>query len=281
MTIQQLEYILALAKYRHFAKAADACQVTQPTLSSMIQKLEEELGCKLFDRRQPITPTPTGVAVIRQAKEVLYQAHKVKETVWEEQHSLKGTFIIGVLPTIAPYLLPRFFPQLLNEYTDMDVRVIELKTNMIKRALEEQTIDAAILARVDGLDDLSLTTLYYEQFYAYVSENDPLFSHKVVKTTDLTNGFLWLLDEGHCFRDQLVKFCQLPAASRSKKAYTLASSRSLPSISSRTSNGVSSDLLLCRFLHGRSSSLPVKILYVSRCLRSLSSAYSSVSPREC
>ena len=147
MTIQQLEYILALAKYRHFAKAADACQVTQPTLSSMIQKLEDELGCKLFDRRQPITPTPTGVAVIRQAKEVLYQAHKVKETVWEELHSLKGTFIIGVLPTIAPYLLPRFFPQLLNEYTDMDVRVIELKTNMIKRALEEQTIDAAILAR--------------------------------------------------------------------------------------------------------------------------------------
>lgn len=223
MTIQQLEYILALAKYRHFAKAADACQVTQPTLSSMIQKLEEELGCKLFDRRQPITPTPTGVAVIRQAKEVLYQAHKVKETVWEEQHSLKGTFIIGVLPTIAPYLLPRFFPQLLNEYTDMDVRVIELKTNMIKRALEEQTIDAAILARVDGLDGLNLTPLYYEQFYAYVSENDPLFSHKVVKTTDLTNGFLWLLDEGHCFRDQLVKFCQLPAASRSKKAYTLGS----------------------------------------------------------
>lgn len=224
MTIQQLEYFLALAKYKHFAKAAEACEVTQPTLSSMIQKLEEELGCKLFDRRrQPITPTPTGLAVIRQAKEVLYQARKVKEAVWEEQHSLKGTFTIGVLPTVAPYLLPRFFPQLLNEYTDLDLRVIELKTNMIKRALDEQIIDAAILARADGLDDLNLTTLYYEQFYAYVSENDPLFSHKVVKTTDLTNGFLWLLDEGHCFRDQLVKFCQLPAASRSKKAYQLGS----------------------------------------------------------
>lgn len=223
MTLQQLEYILALAKYRHFAKAADACKVTQPTLSSMIQKLEEELGCKLFDRRQPITPTPTGLAVIRRAEEALQSAKRVKETVWEEQHSLSGTFTVGVIPTVAPYLLPRFFPQLLGKHPEMDVRVTEMQTHVIKKALREQSIDAAILARVEGLEELEITTLYYEQFYAYVAESEQLFSHSEVKTSDLTGGFLWLLDEGHCFRNQLVKFCQLPAAVRSKKTYTLGS----------------------------------------------------------
>lgn len=224
MTLQQLEYVLALAKYQHFAKAADACDVTQPTLSSMIQKLEDELGVKLFDRRrQPIMPTASGRRVIAHAREVLAEARHLKEAVDEERQALTGTFVVGVLPTIAPYLLPRFFPQLLNEHPEMDVRIIEMKTAMMKRALADGTIDAGILARVGGLDELQLHTLFYEQFYAYVSANDPLFSHTTVKTTDLANDFLWLLDEGHCFRDQLVRFCQLPAARLSKKAYSLGS----------------------------------------------------------
>lgn len=224
MTLQQLEYVLALGKYRHFAKAADACKVTQPTLSSMIQKLEEELGVKLFDRRrQPITPTQAGKSVIDHAREVLFETRRLRDAVQEEQHSLTGTFTVGVLPTIAPYLLPRFFPQLLNEHKEMDVRIIEMKTSVMKRALADQTIDAGILAHVEGLDGLELTTLYYEQFYAYVSEDDPLFALKAIKTADLSNDFLWLLDEGHCFSDQLVKFCNLGSASRSKSAYRLGS----------------------------------------------------------
>lgn len=224
MTLQQLEYVLALDKYRHFAKAADACKVTQPTLSSMIQKLEEELGLKIFDRRrQPIAPTQAGRVVIRHAREVLQEARNLRSAVEEDRHSLAGTFTIGVLPTIAPYLLPRFLPHLLNEHQEMDVRVIEMKTSVMKKALADSAIDAAIMAKVEGLEGLQLTTLYYEQFYAYVSSNDPLFSRQVVKTTDFSNDFLWLLDEGHCFRDQLVKFCQLPAAVQSKKTYSLGS----------------------------------------------------------
>ena len=224
MTLQQLEYVMAVFRFRHFAKAAEYCGVTQPTLSSMVQKLEDELGLKIFDRKsQPIAPTPTGRLVVEQAWKVLLRARKLKETVEEEKHSLLGTFTIGILPTIAPYLIPRFFPQLMNKYPDMDVRIVEMKTEDLKRALVRGDVDAGILAQLEGLDEFDSLPLFYEQFFAYVADDDPLFSKESIKTADLTGEYLWLLDEGHCFRDQLVKFCHLKAASAAKKAYTLGS----------------------------------------------------------
>ena len=224
MTLQQLEYVMAVFRFRHFAKAAEYCGVTQPTLSSMVQKLEDELGLKIFDRKsQPIAPTPTGRLVVEQAWKVLLRARKLKETVEEEKHSLLGTFTIGILPTIAPYLIPRFFPQLMNKYPDMDVRIVEMKTEDLKRALVRGDVDAGILAQLEGLDEFDSLPLFYEQFFAYVADGDPLFSKESIKTADLTGEYLWLLDEGHCFRDQLVKFCHLKAASAAKKAYTLGS----------------------------------------------------------
>lgn len=224
MTLQQLEYVMAVFRFRHFAKAAEYCGVTQPTLSSMVQKLEDELGLKIFDRKsQPIAPTPTGRLVVEQAWKVLLRARKLKETVEEEKHSLLGTFTIGILPTIAPYLIPRFFPQLMNKYPDMDVRIVEMKTEDLKRALVRGDVDAGILAQLEGLDDFDSVPLFYEQFFAYVADGDPLFSKENIKTADLTGEYLWLLDEGHCFREQLVKFCHLKAASAAKKAYTLGS----------------------------------------------------------
>ena len=224
MTLQQLEYVMAVFRFRHFAKAAEHCGVTQPTLSSMVQKLEDELGLKIFDRKsQPIAPTPTGRLVVEQAWKVLLRARKLKETVEEEKHSLLGTFTIGILPTIAPYLIPRFFPQLMNKYPDMDVRIVEMKTEDLKRALVRGDVDAGILAQLEGLEEFDSMSLFYEQFFAYVADGDPLFSKESIKTADLTGEYLWLLDEGHCFRDQLVKFCHLKAASASKKAYTLGS----------------------------------------------------------
>ena len=224
MTLQQLEYVMAVFRFRHFAKAAEYCGVTQPTLSSMVQKLEDELGLKIFDRKsQPIAPTPTGRLVVEQAWKVLLRARKLKETVEEEKHSLLGTFTIGILPTIAPYLIPRFSPQLMNKYPDMDVRIVEMKTEDLKRALVRGDVDAGILAQLEGLDEFDSLPLFYEQFFAYVADGDPLFSKESIKTADLTGEYLWLLDEGHCFRDQLVKFCHLKAASASKKAYTLGS----------------------------------------------------------
>ena len=225
MTLQQLEYILAVDRYRHFGRAAEACNVTQPTLSAMIGKLEEELNAKLFDRnRQPICPTPVGEQVIRQAKEVLAQADSIKDIVEEEKHSLNGTFRVGILPTIAPYLLPRFFPQLMKKYPALDIRVREMKTHEIKEALLQGDIDAGILANIEGLEEYSQLHLFYEKYEGYVSREDALFAKETLRTSDVASSRdLWLLDEGHCFRDQMVRFCQMKSSQTSQLAYNLGS----------------------------------------------------------
>ena len=225
MTLQQLEYILAVERYRHFGRAAEACNVTQPTLSAMIGKLEEELNAKLFDRnRQPICPTPVGEQVLRQAKEVLAQADSIKDIVEEEKHSLNGTFRVGILPTIAPYLLPRFFPQLMKKYPTFDIRVREMKTYEIKEALLQGDIDAGILAQIEGLEEYEQTHLFYEKYEGYVSREDALFAKETLRTSDVASSRdLWLLDEGHCFRDQMVRFCQMKSSQTSQLAYNLGS----------------------------------------------------------
>ena len=224
MTLQQLEYIVAVYRYRHFGKAAEECGVTQPTLSAMIQKLENELSVKLFNRSsQQVIPTQVGRLVVEQAWKVLSRAHKIEDIVAEEKHSLSGIFKLGVLPTIAPYLLPRFFPHFVSKHPDLDLRVIEMKTEDIKKALAKGTIDAAIVVKLDDMNEYQLHTLFYEQFLAYVSRNDRLFNHKNIKLSDLDTEFLWLLDEGHCFRDQLIRFCNLKSAKASKETYSLGS----------------------------------------------------------
>ena len=210
MTLQQFEYIIAVDRFRHFSKAAEYCRVTQPTLSAMIQKLEEELNTRIFDRsQQPVSPTPVGVLLIKQAREILVQTGRMKEIVAEEKQSCEGTFRLGILPTIAPYLLPRFFQNLTRKYP--------------KLALLTGEIDAGILALLDGMDDYNVTNLYYEQFYAYVSRESRLFESKVIRTSELAHEQLWMLDEGHCFRDQMVKFCQLKSAQMSQLTYNLGS----------------------------------------------------------
>lgn len=224
MTLQQLEYLVALHHTRHFAKAAELCCVTQPTLSAMLQKLENELGVKLFERSsQQVVPTAIGEKLVAQARNVLAESRKIYDLVDEESHSLKGVFRLGILPTIAPYLLPRFFPHLCHEHPELDLRVTELKTAELKKALMQGEIDAAIMVNYEELSRFEQTPLYYEQFLAYVSREDRLFSHRSIRTTDLDQESLWLLDEGHCFRDQLVKFCNLKAAQSSKTAYSLGS----------------------------------------------------------
>ena len=224
MTLQQLEYIVAVDECRHFARAAEQCRVTQPTLSAMIQKLEDELGVRVFDRNcQPIAPTAVGEIVIRQARETLRQSKAIHEMVLEEKASMGGVFRLGILPTIAPYLLPRFFPQLMSKYKTLDIQVAEMRTKDIKQALIEGKLDAGILAHIDGLEEFNQEPLFYEQYFAYVSKESKLFGNNVVRTSDLASEQLWLLDEGHCFRDQMLRFCQLQSAQVSQLAYRLGS----------------------------------------------------------
>ncbi len=224
MTIQQFEYILAIDRFRHFARAAEHCRVTQPTLSAMVQKLEAELGVKIFDRAaQPVMPTEIGQKIIAQAGVIMSNVAQVKDMIEEEKHSLSGTFRLGVLPTIAPYLLPRFFPKMLAQYPQLDLRVVEMKTHEILQALRRRELDAGILA--SRSEDAAMTEelLYYERFFAYVSRNEPSFKREIFRTSDVSGEELWLLDEGHCFRDQLVRFCKLEAVKRGQMAYSLGS----------------------------------------------------------
>ena len=224
MTLQQMEYIVAVYRLRHFAKAAEQCGVTQPTLSAMIQKLEQELGVKLFERSsQQVVPTAIGRLVVEQAWRVISRARKIKDIVEEERNALSGVFRIGILPTIAPYLLPRFFTRLMEEYPDIDFRVSEMKTADCKKALARGEIDVAIIVSLGEIEGMEQDSLYFEQFIAYVSEYDSLFQSKSIRSADLPGHFLWLLDEGHCFRDQLVKFCNIKSACDSKLTYSLGS----------------------------------------------------------
>ena len=222
MNIQQLEYIIAVDKFRHFAKAAEHCNVTQPTLSMMIQKLEDELGAKIFDR-QPVQPTVAGKKVIEQAKVVLFQASKIKDIVVEEEENIEGEFRLAVLPTIAPYLLPRFLQKIKQKYPTLDLRIYEMKTSPTLKALADGEIDAAIIANKPTYPMLKGEVLYYEQFYVYTSVNEPAFKKDVIRSADISDERLWLLDEGHCFRDQMMRFCQMEKVRLNQASYRLGS----------------------------------------------------------
>ena len=224
MNLQQLEYVLAVDELRHFAKAAEYCNVTQPTLSAMIQKLEEELNVKIFDRTlQPVQPTPVGKKIIEQARSTLQQASLIKELVREEEHSVSGTFRIAVLPTIAPYLLPRFFPELMEAYPQLDIRMMEMKTKNCLVALQAGGLEAAIIAGEAEGKEFHSIPLYYESFYGYVSPKEPIYKKELIRSSEISGEKLWLLDEGHCFRDQLMRFFQLESARSCQIAYKLGS----------------------------------------------------------
>src|ERR1035437_666034 len=208
MTLQQLEYILALDKTRHFVRAAVICGVTQPTLSAMIQKLEDELDCKIFDRsRQPIEPTEIGKQIIGQAQVIIYQANQLKESIKTEKNSLSGVLNLAIIPTIAPYLLPRFIASFRSMYPDIQLKVSEMHTDTIIRKLNIAEIDMAILST--PLDDPHIleVPLYYEKFIAYISPKEPIYERSELSATDMPLDRLWVLEEGHCLRNQVFNFC--------------------------------------------------------------------------
>lgn len=224
MNLQQLEYILAVDTYRHFAKAAEHCRVTQPTLSMMIQRLEEEIGAKIFDRStQPVQPTRVGRQILTQARTILQQTALMRDIVKEQEGSLNGVFRLGILPTIAPYLLPRFFPQMTDRHPELEIQVWEMQTQPSLAALADGELDAAIIASQPQVPRLESEVLFYEQFFGYVSKNEPLYRRERIRTSDIDDERLWLLDEGHCFRDQLMRFCQMEKVKIRQAAYRLGS----------------------------------------------------------
>lgn len=221
MTLQQLEYLVALDKHRQFAKAAAACNVTQPTLSTMIQRLEEELGVQLFDRqRQPVEPTAIGEKVIEQARRTLGASALIEELIAESRDTLSGDFTLAVLPTIAPYLIPLVLPKWKARFKDLKLEIVELKTSQCLAALQERSIDMAIIASAPEVEGMQYRLLFYEEFLGYVSRNEKIYCSSVVRSSEVDASRLWLLDEGHCFRDQLVRYCQLSASAKRAIRYS-------------------------------------------------------------
>lgn len=211
MNIQQLEYIIAVDNYRHFSKAAEASFVTQPTLSMMIQKLEDELGVKIFDRSQlPVQPTEIGFKVINQARLALAQVNQIKEIIQEEKGIVKGMFRLAIIPTISPYLLPKLMQVHRDNKYDIRIVISELTTDQILRGLANDTIDGGILATPLNEPGITEHPIYYEQFLAYVSPQEKaLYAKTSLEESDLTAAKLWLLDEVHCFRTQILHLCNL------------------------------------------------------------------------
>ena len=210
MTITQLEYIIAVDTHRHFATAAEQCFITQPTLSMQIQKLEETLGSKIFDRsKQPVIPTEIGEEIIRQARIILNEVKKIDQLISDKQGILKGELKIGIIPTLAPYLLPLFLQPFLKKYPDVTIKVKEMTTDIIVEKLKTGRIDAGLL--VTPLQETSITEypLFYEELVAYVSKKNSAYKKTYVLPDDIDLKELWLLEEGHCFRSQIINLCEL------------------------------------------------------------------------
>ena len=210
MNLQQLEYIIAVDNYRHFSEAAAKSFVTQPTLSMMIQKLEDELGVKIFDRsKQPVVPTKAGEAVIAQARMVMQESNRMHEVVRELKGELKGELRLGIIPTVAPYLLPLFLTSFIRKYPNLKVKITELTTENIIEKLKLNLLDAGILATPLNNPLLNEQVLYYEQFVVYASKEEKLMKKKYLLPGDINPNHLWLLEEGHCLRNQILNLCEL------------------------------------------------------------------------
>lgn len=210
MTFTQLEYIVAVDNFRHFAAAADACFVTQPTLSMQVQKLETELGVKIFDRsKQPVVPTEAGIDILAQARKIIAEKNVIQEIVQQKKGILTGELRIGIIPTLAPYLLPLFVKGFSKKFPQIKLVVNEMMTDVIISRLKEGRIDVGILVTPLHENGIKEYPLFYEELLAYVSKKNDLFKKTVIQPNDIAVDKLWLMEEGHCFRSQIVNLCDL------------------------------------------------------------------------
>jgi LysR family hydrogen peroxide-inducible transcriptional activator len=209
MTIQQLEYIVAVDNYRHFAKAAEACYVTQPTLSTMIQKLEDELSVKVFDRMvQPVEPTEIGKKIIRQAHTSIYHFNLIKELVNSEKDTLSGDFKLGVIPTVASYLVPELLRLMHRSEAGINLFMQEIPTHAMIGSVLNGKIDSGLAATPLKNPNLVEIPIYYEKFYAYLSPEDEFFGEEEIDLKEIDIRHVWLLNNIHCLRGQVETLCK-------------------------------------------------------------------------
>ncbi len=208
ITLTQLEYIVAVDTYRHFGRAAEACFITQPTLSMQIKKLEEDLEIIIFDRsRHPLVPTDVGQRIIDQARIVLKQNEEINNIVKDHKNQVSGLIRIGIIPTMAPYLLPIFIGNYKKKYPNIFIKVVEQTTEDIVKLLNKDLIDVGILATPLKEEKISEKPLFYEEMLIYANPSHPIHKLKEITVRDIATPEIWLLSDGHCFRDQVINLC--------------------------------------------------------------------------
>ena len=205
MTFVQLQYIIAVDTFRHFASAAKHCFVSQPTLSMQIQKVEEELGVKIFDRsKQPVIATELGAELIEQARKIISEKNVMDEIIHRKKGLVTGELKIGIIPTLAPYLLPLFVQSFTEKYPLVRLVVNELTTDFILSQLRAGKIDMGILVTPLQEPGIKEHVLFYEELMVYVSKKNAAYKKTYMLPQDIDPNKLWLLEEGHCFRSQIV-----------------------------------------------------------------------------
>jgi LysR family transcriptional regulator, hydrogen peroxide-inducible genes activator len=238
MTLTQLRYLLAVDQYRHFGKAAQACNVSQPSLSIQIQNLEEELDVKLFERDKNIcVPTEVGVEVLKQARLIADETQRMNDIVSSFKSEVKGLLKLGIIPTIAPFLLPAIIPVIQKEFPELRLEISEQNTANLVHLLDKGQIDAAILSTPKTApESLKEKVLYYEPFVLFTSKIHPLSKVSPVSIEDLEQFAPFLLDDTHCMRDQVEKLCMLETKVESKLQLKAGSIQTLVEVV-RTSGG--------------------------------------------
>ena len=210
MTLTQLYYMSAVAEYGNFTVAADKCFVTQPTLSMQVQKLEDELGVKIFNRAtKPIVLTDIGKKILIQAKRITEEATRMQDIVSTEKGFIGGEFKLGIIPTVMPTLLPMFLKTFVKKYPKVDLKIEELTTQNITKMLEKGHLDAGIAATPLGLDSILELPLYHEPFVGYIPEGNPLHAVEQIEIEDLNLTDILVLEDGHCFRNHVLNLCQM------------------------------------------------------------------------
>ncbi len=221
MTLQQLKYIVAINRYRNFAKAADACGISQPTLSAMLVKLEEELDVRIFERsNKSVQPTTSGEKIIRQAERAIAEADRITWLVNEDKGSIAGELLLAVGPTIAPYILPKFIRHYVEDYPSVKLRVMELKTDAMLNELLLGHLDAGIAISGNMRQGVLEIPLYTERFMVYLSEHCwrklPVF-----RPENLEHEKMWVMKEAQCLRESAFSFCK--ARTKGRQIYEAGS----------------------------------------------------------
>ena len=209
MTITQLKYVLSVAEYQNFTVAAEHSFVTQPTLSMQIQKLEDELGVKIFNRsKKPIELTEVGKKIVEQAKVIVDESNRILDIVHQQKGYIGGQFKLGIIPTVMPTLLPMFLQNFTKKYPKVKLIIEELTTDEIIRKLTDGHIDAAIAATPLENEAIKERPLYYEPFVGFIPQNHRLFNNKYITADELEIEDILLLEDGHCFKNGILKLCR-------------------------------------------------------------------------